>query len=562
LAQVESDKRKSGIKVIGDVPWGTHFCQFYRTKEDLIDILVPYFKTGLENNEFCMWITSTPLEVKEAKAALGEVVKDLEERISKGQIEILDYSEWYIRSGEFHSDEVLKGWVEKERKAIQRGFDGLRLSGNTFWLERNGWTGFTEYEAEINSVIGQHKMIALCSYSLDKCNASEVLDVVDNHQFALARREGRWNILQSLERKKIGNMLERTEKTFSALYSSMTEGVAIHDIVYDDFGKAVDYIITDVNPSYEKITGLSRNKVLGRKASEVYSTRKPPYLDVYAQVASSGKPKLFETFFAPMNKHFRISVFSLSERVFATVFQDITEHKKADEMLHESERRLKETEKLAHLGSWELDLATNRLSWSDEVYRIFGIKPQEFDATYEAFLEAVHPEDRAAVDDTYSRSLREGRDSYEIEHRIVRKSGGETRIVHEKCEHIRDESGRIVRSVGMVEDVTERKRIEELRDQFVSAVTHELRTPLVSIKGYTDYLLSGKMGPLSPKVESSIGVVKQASDRLLDLTDQILDYRRLMMGKFELNKKLLDLKEIIGNCVAEIQFSCKRRSKL
>jgi len=90
LAQVESYKRKSGIKVIGDVPWGTHFCQFYRTKEDLIDILVPYFKTGLENNEFCMWITSTPLKVKEAKAALGEVVKDLEERISKGQIEILD----------------------------------------------------------------------------------------------------------------------------------------------------------------------------------------------------------------------------------------------------------------------------------------------------------------------------------------------------------------------------------------------------------------------------------------------------------------------------------------
>jgi PAS domain S-box-containing protein len=102
-------------------------------------------------------------------------------------------------------------------------------------------------------------------------------------------------------------------------------------------------------------------------------------------------------------------------------------------------------------------------------------------------------------------------------------------------------------------NITERKRLEGLKDQFISAVTHELRTPLVSIKGYTDYLLSGKMGLLSPKVESSISVVKQASDRLLNLTNQLLDYRRLMMGKFELTKKPLDLKEIIANCAAEIQ---------
>ena len=62
--------RKTGINVVGDVPWGTHFCLFYQTKEDLIDILVPYFQAGLENNEFCMWITSAPLEVEEAKSAL------------------------------------------------------------------------------------------------------------------------------------------------------------------------------------------------------------------------------------------------------------------------------------------------------------------------------------------------------------------------------------------------------------------------------------------------------------------------------------------------------------
>ena len=130
------------------------------------------------------------------------------------------------------------------------------------------------------------------------------------------------------------------------------------------------------------------------------------------------------------------------------------------ESLRESEKQMNTAQEIASLGSWDLDLVKNRLSWSDEVYRIFGLKPQEFGATYEAFLKAVHPDDRAAVDAAYSDSVREGRDSYEIEHRIVRRPTGEIRFVHEKCEHTRDASGKIIRSVGMVHDITERKIAE------------------------------------------------------------------------------------------------------
>ncbi len=115
---------------------------------------------------------------------------------------------------------------------------------------------------------------------------------------------------------------------------------------------------------------------------------------------------------------------------------------------------------MAHLGTWELDLATNELYWSDEVYRIFGLKPQIFRATYEAFLEAVHPEDREKVDQAYTGSLREESNSYEVEHRVVRKSTGEIRYVYERCEHIRDQSNNVTRSIGMVQDITDRKLAE------------------------------------------------------------------------------------------------------
>ena len=138
----------------------------------------------------------------------------------------------------------------------------------------------------------------------------------------------------------------------------------------------------------------------------------------------------------------------------------LTERDQLTASLQESEKGLSRAQAMAQLGSWQLDLETGRLSWSDEVYRIFGLRPQEFAATYEAFLEHVHPEDRDAVDAAYSGSLAEDRDTYEIEHRVVRADSGEVRTVLERCEHVRDDAERIVRSLGMVHDITERKQAE------------------------------------------------------------------------------------------------------
>jgi len=204
--------RKTGINLIGDMPWGKHLCQFYRTKRDLIDILVPYFKTGLENNEFCMWVTSEHLNVEDAIRALKRKVKNLDDYIKKGQLEILDYSRWYTGSGLFQPDRVLKGWVMKERQALERGFDGLRITGNTFWLEKGNWRDFTDYEAVANSLIGKYRMLAICAYCLDKCTASEIIEIVSNHQFALVKQDGRWRRIESAEHKRAESEIAKLAK--------------------------------------------------------------------------------------------------------------------------------------------------------------------------------------------------------------------------------------------------------------------------------------------------------------------------------------------------------------
>lgn len=329
--------RKTGLDIIGDVSWGTHFCQFYKTKEDLIDILVPYFKAGLENNEFCMWVTSTPLDENEAEKALRKVVPDFYRYKSKGQIEIIPYTEWYVKGGTFDADRVLNGWVGKLNQALAKGFDGLRLTGNTFWLEKSEWKDFSDYEGQVDAIIGNHKMIAICTYSLDKCGATELVDVVRNHQFAIIKNEGRWDFIESSELKQTKEALKQSkvalwesEEKYKGLFTSMHEGAALHEIVYDDNGQPVDYIIKEVNPRYESILGIDREQAIDQRATALYGTEQAPHIEIYSQVAEAGEPVKFETYFPPVEKHFSISVFSPTKGQFATIFSDITESKQRE----------------------------------------------------------------------------------------------------------------------------------------------------------------------------------------------------------------------------------------
>ena len=195
MQRVSSD---SGIQAVGEIPFGTHFCQFYRTRQDLADILVPFFRAGLRGGELCLWVTSDPLPAAEARALMHEAMPDFSSYLESGQIEIRDYQDWYQGKDQGKtrsSEEVLESWIARERQALAQGFTGLRLTGNTFWVERCGWDEFVAYESSVNEAFPRFRILALCTYSLERCRVEDVVDVCRNHQFALGRRHGEWEIL-------------------------------------------------------------------------------------------------------------------------------------------------------------------------------------------------------------------------------------------------------------------------------------------------------------------------------------------------------------------------------
>lgn len=206
--KIKEKLRKSGLGFIGDVSWGVHFCQFYQTKEDLIEILVPYFKAGLENNEFCMWVTSQPLEEEEVKENLRQAVPFFNFYLEKGQIEIISYRSWCLKNGVFSFEEIMKKWIEKLNYALTNGYDGLRTTGNTSWVGKKDWKEFSYYEKESDRIIGNYRILALCSYCLKNCKAAEIIDVVFNHQFVLIKREGKWEQIESSKRKETEKALQ------------------------------------------------------------------------------------------------------------------------------------------------------------------------------------------------------------------------------------------------------------------------------------------------------------------------------------------------------------------
>jgi DNA-binding CsgD family transcriptional regulator len=201
--------RKTGIPPMGDMPWGTHICLFYESKADLLDTNAAYFRAGLTSNEFCVWVVSPPATVHEAQDVLRRNIPGFDRHLATGQVEIFPGYDWYLPNDKFDSQRIIGRWHEKLVDALSRGFDGMRVSGNAFWMEARRWKEFRQYEHEVDQSLAGKKMIAICTYSLLAGRAIDLLDVTSVHHLTLARRNGEWQFLESAELRQVHEEIKR-----------------------------------------------------------------------------------------------------------------------------------------------------------------------------------------------------------------------------------------------------------------------------------------------------------------------------------------------------------------
>lgn len=232
--------------------------------------------------------------------------------------------------------------------------------------------------------------------------------------------------------------------------------------------------VTAMNPVAQRLTGWAESEAIGKPLPSVFHIVNSRSMEIIEnpveKVLSEGRTKEVADdtlLLARDGAKYQIAdsaapIQKEGEEILGVVlvFRDVTEEYEMDRQIKESRYRLARAQEIAHLGSWELDLHAQTLVWSDEVFRILGCEPGEFVPTYESFLQWVHPDDRALVDEAYRNSIEKVADYYEVEHRIITKSG-QVKTVHEKCEHIRNATGEIIRSQGMIHDITQRKQAEE-----------------------------------------------------------------------------------------------------
>ena len=210
---------------------------------------------------------------------------------------------------------------------------------------------------------------------------------------------------------------------------------------------------------------------------------------------------------------------------------------------------LAEAQRLAGLGSWDWDIARDRITWSEELYRLYGLDPGSARLTYDSYLERIHPDDLAHVRETVERAHAE-RAPFEIEHRVLLPGGG-LRWLHGRGRVVTDESGTPVRMVGTSQDITERKRIEELRESILSAVSHELRTPLTSIVGFALTLQEHGMALAPATRRQIVEHLTQEARRLERLLTDLLDLDRLRYRPLSASFRRADLSRLVAGVVED-----------
>ncbi|MFA6363896.1 PAS domain S-box protein [Methanoregula sp.] len=300
-------------------------------------------------------------------------------------------------------------------------------------------------------------------------------------------------------RKQAEEALSESNEKFQTLYTHMTEGVALHELVYNDAGVLEDYIIIETNPAFEKLLGISRDAVLGKTSREAYGVTEPPYLEIYARVSLTGTPEVFETYFSPMDKYFLISAYCTSKGRFATIFEDITVRKRADEELLRNEALYRSIITAIPDGIAITDVSGVVSLVSPAMLKIFGVEKKEEVVGKPVDMFLV-PEDRERARANIA-LMQQGVFTGPGEYRALR--AGKTMLdIEANAEFVKDEKGDPTGLVFVVRDLTGRKRVE-------AALKESKERYRDLIETTSDWIWeidkNGKYTYVSPKIRDILG---------------------------------------------------------
>jgi len=273
-------------------------------------------------------------------------------------------------------------------------------------------------------------------------------------QLTIETAERTW---AAIERANVEQCLHTSEEKFRTLFTSIDQGFTLCELIRNKEGKAIDFYILEVNPTYETQTGVSKDMVLGKALVQIFPSLNG-LLKTYAAVVDNQCPAVFEDYFKDTDRWFAIKAYPVGKERFAVLFSDITERKKADNKLRESEKEIREVKEQLELsiragkiGVWFWDVKKDILTWSKEQKEIYGFSASEVVSEAAQFIALIFPDDlnRIQVDQS------KGKLDHEYDFRIIRKNDGEVRWIKSRARNTLDAQGALQFISGVNIDVTE-----------------------------------------------------------------------------------------------------------
>ncbi len=317
IAPSAIEPRHSGLPLVESLPRGSHFGVLYSSKQELLQVLVPFVRAGLELNEYCSWHVDEPLTVEEVRQALAQAVPDFAQREVQGQVELVPASGTPLPLPESFERQV--------EQSLRGDFAGLRFV-------RQAGEASTGRAGTEHDELGRLNAVAAVLYPRTGTTALDLMQVVQHHRFALVCNAGRWEMLEGSEAHITRQALLRTERALSQsedryrrLFESMTEEVHHWQVVRDREGRIKTWRLLDANPptlktwgrsSIEEIRGKTTDEIFGPGATE-------HYLPIVQRIMSEGVPHSYEDYFPNLDRYFRFTSIPVGDR-FMTTGADIS----------------------------------------------------------------------------------------------------------------------------------------------------------------------------------------------------------------------------------------------